>query len=125
MVLAPLYPIHNSAPSSSSQLTLNYKQLRFSMLFSPQYLAVKDTDLEHEFLFSHLKLTIVVLPPEKQGFLFQYDPSNAKCVTRLCLGYKVHVPMAGQDPPRKCFLRHRKPFPELAPPCTFKLGAAQ
>lgn len=82
LLLALPYLIRNSAPSSSSQLTLNYKQLRFSMLFSP---AVKDTDLEHALLFSLLKLSIVVIPPEKQGFLFQYDPSNAECVTRLCL----------------------------------------
>lgn len=32
------------------------------MLFSLQYLAVKDTDLEHALLFSLLKLSIAVLP---------------------------------------------------------------
>jgi len=55
------------------------------VLFLLQYLAAKDTDLERASLFSLLKLSIAILPPEEQGFLFQYDPSNAKCVTRLCL----------------------------------------
>lgn len=35
------------------------------MLFSPQYLAVKDTDLEHALLFSLLKLSIAVLLVKK------------------------------------------------------------
>lgn len=85
MILARLYLIHNSAQSSSSWLTLNYKQLRFSVLFSPQYLAVRDTDLEHVLLFTLLKLSIVDLPPKKQRFLSQHDPFNVMHITRLCL----------------------------------------
>lgn len=85
-MLAPLYPIHNSAPSSSSWLTLNYKQLRFGASFFPQYLAVKDSDLEHALLFSLLKLSIAVLPPEKQSFFFNRILATLSHVIRLCLG---------------------------------------
>lgn len=38
------------------------------MLFSLQYLAVKDTDLEHALLFSLLKLSIAVLPVRNKAY---------------------------------------------------------
>ena len=121
MVPAPPYLIHNSAPSSSSRLALNYKQLRFSVLFSPQYLAVKDTDLEHALLFSLLKLSIAVLPPEKQGFLFQYDPSNAKSVTRLCLASGSWSGAArGQEATRTHSRSKNPPCSEGSSPCPHK-----
>jgi len=38
------------------------------VLFSLQYLAVKDTDLEHALLFSLLKLSIAVLPVRNKAY---------------------------------------------------------
>lgn len=52
LVLAPLYLMHNAAPSSSSRLTYNSKQLRLKMRFSLQYLEVKDADQEYALLLS-------------------------------------------------------------------------
>lgn len=90
LVLAFQYLIDNSAPFSSIWLTWNYQQ-RFSVLSSLQYLAVKDTNLEHFFLFSLLKLPIFVLLPEKQGFLFHYNLPKANHATRLCLESRQRI----------------------------------